>query len=106
MNTQLKVKSQRVLGDIHRSLRRVLDRHKGHIDVFGDESIEDVGNRIERLSISRGEVGLAEEGLFGEGAMRSQKANPRSGWHKFDTHVWLISGHVVAGYACGSEDHE
>ena len=83
LHEELGLERERVEGDVHRALDRVLDGHDGEVDLAPLDGGEGVGHRPHGHELLCRQVGLGEESLFGK----------RPGWaEKCDL------GHDRAGY--------
>src|SRR5262249_42725286 len=59
----------------HRAFDRVLDRDEADFCVAALDRADHVGNRAQRLELLVGEVGLGEDRLFGERAVRAEESD-------------------------------
>ena len=73
LNEKLMVKNQGILGEVNSALDRVLNRNKPIFGLTTLNCIENVRNGGVGDALQDGEVWLAEQSLFGEGASRSKE---------------------------------
>ncbi len=76
LHEQLGVERERVEGDGDRAFDRVLERNDAQVDFAALDRGDDVRHVAERHRFSRGEVGLAEQRLLGERAVRPEEPDP------------------------------
>ena len=77
LHQQLGVERERVEGDRDRALDRVLDRHEPDVDLAALDRGDHVRHVAERHRLAGGEVGLREQRLLRERAVRPEEAHPR-----------------------------
>ncbi len=88
LDEELVVEGQGVLGQAHRAVDGVLDRHEPEIGHAGLHRPQDIGDGGQVDELAGSQIGLREQGLLGEGAGRPEVADPHP--------CWTI-GHRLAG---------
>ncbi len=74
------VEDERVEGDVDRALDGVLDRDEADADRSVGDGMEDIGDRAEGDQLHRGVVGLGQQCLLAERALRSEERDAATGF--------------------------
>ena len=75
LHEQVGVEGQGVEGDVDGALDGVLDRHHREVGVAPFDRGQHVRDGAQRNQLTRGQVGLGEQSLLGEGAGRAEKCD-------------------------------
>ena len=67
------------MSDVDRSFNGVLERKEGVIDLAVFSGAQHIGKGIDRAQVARGEIGLAQQRLLGEGADGAKEGDRSAG---------------------------
>ena len=79
LDQQIVAERQLVLGEVDRSLDRVLDGHEAEVDLAGLDGVEHVGHGAVQHVLGRSQIGLRLQRLLGERAERPEEADTSRG---------------------------
>ncbi len=78
LNEQIVIERESVEREVHGALDRVLDSDEAEIHIAVLDRLEHLGDRAQRNQLTGREIGLAEHGLLGERAGRTQESDAHS----------------------------
>lgn len=97
LDQKVVIEGKSILGEVHGSFDRVLDRHHTHVDVILFDGIEDIGNRAKRQEFTSSKVLSRLHRLFGERPEGTEETDATD--RGAGAAVSSVGGHGCQGYA-------